>query len=90
MMQTQEKTHEEKVAMYSYCTKLQLIEMLIEANNAIAKLTPVIYTTSFLNKSDQIQTVHLEKVKCTCRCHSDNHILHVKPCCDNGWKYIIK
>jgi phage tail protein X len=88
MMQTQEMTHEEKVAMYSYCTKLQLIEMLIEANNAIAKLTPVIDATIKIKPSTYTRFV--EKVKCTCRCHSDNHILHVKPCCDNGWKYVIK
>lgn len=39
MMQTIEMTHEEKVEMYSMIEKHKLIEMLIEANNVINRLT---------------------------------------------------
>ena len=24
-------------------------------------------------------------VRCTCQCHSDPNMIHIMPCCDNGW-----
>lgn len=42
MVQTVEMSYEEKVEMYQLVEKNKLIEMLIEANNVISKLTPKI------------------------------------------------
>jgi hypothetical protein len=42
MVQTIEMSYEEKVEMYQLVEKNKLIEMLIEANNVISKLTPKI------------------------------------------------
>lgn len=41
MMQVIEMTHSEKVEMYQMVEKDKLIEMLIEANNVINRLTEV-------------------------------------------------
>lgn len=41
MMQVIEMTHSEKVEMYQMVEKERLIEMLIEANNVINRLTEV-------------------------------------------------
>lgn len=29
----------------------------------------------------------VNKERCHCRCHSDNGIMHIMACCQNGWKY---
>jgi len=42
-MQIIEQTHDQKVAMYSKCTKAELIAMLIEANRQISMRTAVPY-----------------------------------------------
>lgn len=46
MLQIIEMSHKEKVEMYQLIEKDRLIEMLIEANNVINKLTPKIQVNS--------------------------------------------
>jgi len=42
MVQVVEMSHKEKVEMYGMIEKERLIEMLIEANNVIRRLTPIV------------------------------------------------
>ena len=49
MVHTIETSHQEKVEMYRMIDKERLIEMLIEANKHLARLTPKVTETDFLN-----------------------------------------
>lgn len=33
----------------------------------------------------RVITFESDKRKCHCRCHIDNSMQHMTPCCDNGW-----
>lgn len=49
MHQVAEMSHQEKVEMYRLIDKEKLIEMLIECNNHLKRLTPVVVLPSTCN-----------------------------------------
>lgn len=61
-MQVIEMTHSEKVEMYQMVKKDKLIEMLIEANNVINRLTEV-KNLRIADVSGSLPTVHELKAK---------------------------
>jgi len=86
MMQVIEMTHSEKVEMYQMIEKDRLIEMLIEANYVINRLTEVknLRIADVSGRSEQSNCVH---------CHE--HILTVKTlkyrckhCRDEKWEQL--
>lgn len=31
----------------------------------------------------------VSKIPCTCQCHSNPHMMHIRACCDNGFKELL-
>lgn len=31
-----------------------------------------------------------EYVRCTCSCHKNSGVMHIAPCCENGWRRVPK
>lgn len=50
MLQIIEQSHEEKVAMYMKCSKIKLVEMLIECNKHLDALSSTQGTTAYVFK----------------------------------------
>ena len=72
MMQVIEMTHSEKVEMYQMIEKDRLIEMLIEANNVINRLTEV--------KNLRIADVSGSLLTCQHEYFGDQHWLSCQKC----------
>lgn len=73
MVQVIEMSHQEKVEMYRMVDKENLIEMLIEANNVIRRLTPVV-TEAALSahnycKCHQSQVYNMNGTNICCTCN---------------------
>jgi hypothetical protein len=70
MVQVVEMSHQEKIEMYRMIDKERLIEMLIEANNVISRLTPkVVYGTSNIYchcHQSQVYQINGTNICCIC------------------------
>jgi len=69
MVQTIEMSHQKKVEMYRMIDKERLIEMLIEANKHLSKLTPIVVLTNENTCNgcwSQVSFINGRYICCTC------------------------